>query len=59
LRSARSATGLLVGVGYTPSAAVLLAVFGGVSILAWVGLKLAFRRQSSGAKIITDDVNDG
>jgi membrane protein implicated in regulation of membrane protease activity len=52
------ATGLLVGLGYAPSASLLLAVFGGVSILAWVGLKLAFRRQSSGRKIITEDIND-
>lgn len=50
--------GVLVGLGYAPSAAVLLAVFGGVSLLSWIGLKIAFRRQSSGAKVITEDVND-
>ena len=39
-----------------PSA--LLALFAGLSLLAWVVLKLAFKNQSSGARIITGDINE-
>lgn len=39
-----------------PSA--LLAVYGLLAVLCWIGLRLAFRKQSSNAKIFTDDVND-
>lgn len=53
------ATGLFIGIGYAPSPSALLAVFGAVSLLAWVGLRYVFRHQSSGAKIIKKDVNDG
>ncbi|MGA9251781.1 MAG: hypothetical protein WBV78_12305 [Roseobacter sp.] len=53
------ATGLVVGVGYAPSSAALLAIFGAVSLLSWVGLRFAFRHQSSGAKLFKKDVNDG
>ena len=42
--------------GLTPNA--MLALFGGLSLLAWIVLKVLFRRQSSGAKIVTRDVND-
>ncbi|MFK7745604.1 MAG: NfeD family protein [Roseobacter sp.] len=52
------ATGVLVGLGAVPSAAILIAIFAGVSLLAWVGLRTAFKRQSTPAKIITRDVND-
>ncbi|WP_295316411.1 hypothetical protein [Roseobacter sp.] len=51
-------TAALVAFGYVPSAAVLFAVFGGVSLLAWVGLRFAFRGQTSGARIVTRDIND-
>lgn len=51
-------TGVLVGLGVSSSAAVLLAVFSAVSLLCWIGLRFAFRRQSSGAKVITEDIND-
>ena len=51
-------TGVLVGIGFTASAPVLLAVFSVISLLCWIGLRFAFRRQSSGSKIITEDVND-
>ncbi|WP_298836221.1 hypothetical protein [uncultured Roseobacter sp.] len=47
-----------VGFGFIPSAAMLMAVFAGVSLLAWIGLRLAFRSQSSGAKVITRDINE-
>lgn len=52
-------TGVLVGVGYAPSPSALLAIFGAVSLLSWVGLRFAFRHQSTGAKFFKDDVNDG
>ncbi len=36
----------------------LLALFAGLSLLAWVVLKLAFKNQSSGARIVTGDINE-
>lgn len=38
--------------------AALLALFAVLSLLAWIGLRLAFRRQSSGARIVTRDINE-
>ncbi|WP_299783515.1 hypothetical protein [uncultured Roseobacter sp.] len=40
------------------SAPALLAIFGGLSLVAWIGLRMAFRKQSSGAKIVHQDIND-
>ncbi|MEM1073429.1 MAG: hypothetical protein AAF665_12150 [Pseudomonadota bacterium] len=39
-----------------PSA--LLAIFAGLGLLCWIGLRLAFRKQSSQARIVRDDIND-
>lgn len=36
----------------------LLALFAVLSLLAWIGLRLVFRRQSSGARIVTRDINE-
>lgn len=36
----------------------LLAVFAILSLLAWIALKAAFRKQSSGARIVTRDINE-
>ena len=36
----------------------LLALFAVLSLVAWIGLRLAFRRQSSGARIVTRDINE-
>jgi membrane protein implicated in regulation of membrane protease activity len=36
----------------------LVAIFAVLSLLAWVGLRVAFKRQSSGARIVTRDIND-
>ena len=47
-----------VALGYASSVPVLLVLFAGVSLLAWIALRLVFRKQSSGARIITRDVND-
>jgi membrane protein implicated in regulation of membrane protease activity len=41
------------------SAAALFALFAGLSLLCWVALRLMFKRQSSGAQVFTDDINDG
>ncbi|MGB7241631.1 MAG: hypothetical protein WBC93_06060 [Sulfitobacter sp.] len=40
------------------SAAALLAIFGGLSLISWVVLRVAFKRQSSGARIVKRDIND-
>lgn len=48
------APGLLAGL----SASALIAIFAGLSLVAWLALRYMFRRQSSGAKIFTKDVND-
>lgn len=50
--------------GFTPavlaglSASALIAVFAGLSLVAWLALRYFFRRQSSGARIFTKDIND-
>ncbi|MBM2291110.1 hypothetical protein JQX09_04285 [Sulfitobacter pseudonitzschiae] len=36
-----------------------MALFAGLSLLAWIVLRLAFRRQSSGARRVMHDINDG
>lgn len=36
-----------------------MALFAGLSLLAWIALRLAFRRQSSGARRVMHDINDG
>lgn len=36
----------------------LMALFAGLSLICWLGLRFAFRRQSSGARIVTHDIND-
>jgi membrane protein implicated in regulation of membrane protease activity len=52
------ATSAVVALGYVSSGAGLLAVFAVVSLVAWIGLRAAFRRQSGSARIITRDIND-
>ncbi len=39
--------------------AMSLAAFAALSLLAWIVLRLAFRRQSSGARRVLHDINDG
>jgi membrane protein implicated in regulation of membrane protease activity len=36
----------------------LLALFAVLSLIAWIGLRMVFRKQSSGARIVTRDIND-
>jgi membrane protein implicated in regulation of membrane protease activity len=49
---------LVVALFPSLSAPALLAIFAGLSLLAWIGLRLAFKRQSSGARIVRRDIND-
>ena len=35
-----------------------LAVFAGLSLAAWIILRVSFRRQSSGARIVSRDINE-
>ncbi|WP_339766348.1 hypothetical protein [uncultured Pseudosulfitobacter sp.] len=43
----------------TIGVAPAMALFAGLSLLAWIVLRLAFRRQSSGARRVLHDINDG
>tara|TARA_R110002073_G_scaffold229021_1_gene389816 strand:- start:429 stop:704 length:276 start_codon:yes stop_codon:yes gene_type:complete len=36
----------------------LLAMFAILSLIAWLGLRLIFRRQSGGARIVKRDINE-
>ena len=36
----------------------LLAMFAILSLVAWIALRVVFRRQSSGARIVTRDINE-
>ena len=36
----------------------MLALYAILSLLAWIGLRVAFRKQSSGARIVTSDINE-
>lgn len=40
------------------SAPALLATFAGLSLICWIVLRVLFKRQSSGARIFSDDIND-
>ena len=43
-----------------PGAGVsLLALFAGLSLLGWIVLRVVFKRQSSGARIVERDINEG
>lgn len=37
----------------------ILAMFALLSLIGWVLLRIIFRRQSSGARIVTRDINEG
>lgn len=49
----------VVGVGLFTNTSVLMALFAGLSLVAWIVLKLVFKNQSSGARIIKRDINEG
>ena len=35
----------------------LLAMFAVLSLIGWIVLRMVFRRQSSGARVVTEDIN--
>ena len=41
------------------SVPALLALFAILSLIAWIALRMGFRKQSSGARIVTRDINEG
>lgn len=50
---------LIVAILPTPLAtAVALALFAGLSLAAWVGLRIVFRKQRSDTRFIRHDIND-
>ncbi len=53
------ATAVLVAVLPVSNIPALLAMFALASLIAWLVLRLAFRRQSSGARIVKRDINEG
>jgi len=58
---ALGALGMAVLVYVLPMSGVpaLLAVFAFLSLISWIVLKMVFRRQSSGARVVTRDINEG
>ena len=42
----------------TLGAPVAIAIFAGLSLIAWIALRIGFRKQGSDARIITHDIND-
>lgn len=49
---------ILPGVFTEMSDTALFAVFGGLSLLSWIGLRMAFKSQTSDSKTFAEDVND-
>ncbi len=39
-------------------APALLAMFAILSLIAWIGLRIIFRRQSSGSRVVERDINE-
>lgn len=48
----------VVALGIITNTSALLAVFAALSLVAWIALKLLFKSQSSGARIVTRDINE-
>ncbi|MEP1767599.1 MAG: hypothetical protein ABJJ53_13295 [Sulfitobacter sp.] len=48
----------IVALGLIGNTSALLALFAGLSVIAWVVLKQVFKGQSSGARIVTHDINE-
>ena len=49
---------VVVGLGLLSNTSALLALFAALSLLAWIGLKRVFKNQSSGARVVTRDINE-
>ncbi len=48
----------VVAFGAITNTSVLLALFAGLSLAAWILLKIVFKSQSSGARVVTRDINE-
>ena len=57
---ALGALGMAVVVAFWAPAnvALMLAIFALLSLIAWLVLRAVFKRQSSGARIVTRDINE-
>lgn len=53
------AMAVIVFVLPTTNIPALLAMFAICSLIGWIVLRILFRRQSSDARIVTQDINDG
>lgn len=51
-------TALIVALWSPANVALLLALFAVLSLVAWLALRALFKRQSSGARIVTRDINE-
>ncbi|KEJ90282.1 NfeD family protein [Sulfitobacter donghicola] len=49
---------VVVAVSGITNTSALLALFAGLSLAAWIALKIAFKNQSSGARVVTKDINE-
>ena len=49
---------VVVGLGLLSNTSALLALFAALSLLAWIVLKRVFKNQSSGARVVTRDINE-
>ena len=52
------AMALVVAFWAPGNVALLLAVFAVLSLVAWMALRVLFKRQSSGARIVARDINE-
>ena len=50
---------VVVALGLLTNTSALLALFAALSLIAWIVLKVVFRNQSSGARVVTRDINEG
>jgi membrane protein implicated in regulation of membrane protease activity len=48
----------VVAFGGITNTSALLALFAGLSVIAWIVLRLVFKNQSSGARVVTHDINE-
>jgi len=48
----------VVALGAVTNTSALLAIFAGLSLVAWIALKLAFKNQTTAARIVTRDINE-
>lgn len=52
------AMAVVVALWAPTNVALMLALFAVLSLIAWVALRVLFKRQSSGVRIVTRDINE-